>query len=72
MKDYSLEKLGQRIKDLRIECGYTQKELAQLIGIAQNTIAQYESGAAKPSLDALVKLSNALKTTTDYLLCGID
>ncbi len=72
MKDNNLEKLGQRIKDSRIECGYTQKALAQLIGIAQNTIAQYENGTAKPSLEALVKLSDALNTTTDYLLCGID
>lgn len=72
MKDNNLEKLGQRIKDSRIECGYTQKSLAQLIGIAQNTIAQYENGTAKPSLEVLVKLSDALNTTTDYLLCGID
>ena len=66
--DFSAEKTGQRIKELRAEKGLTQKELANLIGGAQNTIAQYEKGLAKPSVDVVVKLVQIFNVTSDYLL----
>lgn len=72
MKDIDMVKIGQRIKELRNDCELTQKELAQLIGVAQNTITQYENGSTKPSLEVLVKLADALNATTDYILCGQD
>lgn len=62
--------IGQRIKELRIECGLTQKELANKIGAAQNTISQYENGTAKASIEIIVRLAEVLNTTTDYLLLG--
>lgn len=68
MIDFDMIKTGQRIKELRNEFGMSQKDLAEKIGVAQNTIAQYEKGTAKTSLDVLVNLAVVLKTTTDYLL----
>ena len=41
------------------------------IGVAPNTIAQYEKGIAKTSLEVIVNLGVVLNTTTDYLL-GIE
>lgn len=63
-----MSKMGQRIKELRLESGMSQSELAAKIGVAQNTITQYEKGTAKASLEVLVNLTVALKTTADYLL----
>ena len=68
MKDYCVEKTGQRIKELRTELEMSQKVLAEKAGVKQNTIAQYEKGTAKPSLEVLFKLAVIFQTTTDYLL----
>lgn len=59
---------GKRIRELRTASELSQKSLAEKVGIAQNTLAQYENGASKISLDVLVNLAVELDTTTDYLL----
>lgn len=68
MADFDKKKTAQRIKALRTESDMSQKELAKMVGIAQNTLAQYENGTASPSLKVLVKLAEVLNTSTDYLL----
>lgn len=72
MIDYNMIKIGQRIKEIRIERNLTQKELANLLGVAQNTISQYEKGTANASVEVIVRLSQILQTTTDFLLLGIE
>ena len=68
MLDFNMEKTGLRIKELRTVFGLSQKALAEKIGVAQNTLTQYEKGTSKISLDVLVKLAQILETSTDYLL----
>jgi transcriptional regulator with XRE-family HTH domain len=46
----------------------TQTELARTAKLTPAAISQFESGARKPSFDALSKLAMSLKVTTDYLL----
>ena len=72
MIDFNMEKMGQRIKELRTDLGISQKELASRVGVAQNTIAQYEKGTANTSLDILFKLARVFNITADYLLGLID
>jgi transcriptional regulator with XRE-family HTH domain len=50
----------------------TQLQLALMVGVGPNAIAQYESGARKPNILMLKKLARALHTTTDALLESID
>lgn len=47
MIEVNINELGERIKELRLERGLSQKELADKIGVATNTISQYESGKSK-------------------------
>lgn len=68
MKDIDLKELGRKIKELRVESGLYQSQLAEMVGLAQNTISQYENGTNSPSIETLAHLAIALKTTTDYLL----
>ncbi len=68
MIEIDIVELGEKIKELRIGCGLTQKQLADKIGVATNTVSQYESGKYKTSIDVLVNLAVELDTTTDYLL----
>ncbi|MBD3184179.1 helix-turn-helix domain-containing protein [Candidatus Poribacteria bacterium] len=60
--------VAKRIKNRRTDLGFTQTRLARAAKLTPAAISQFESGARKPSFDALSKLAEALKVTTDYLL----
>ncbi len=60
--------VANRIKNQRTKLRITQTELARAARLTPAAISQFESGARKPSFDALSKLAKALKVTTDYLL----
>ena len=60
--------VGNNIRNLRTEKGYTQKQLAELAGIAQITLQQYELGKRKPQTEQLLKLSTALNVDINSLL----
>lgn len=62
---------GNRLKQLRLNAGLTQKQLAEQIGITKSVISFYELRERVPSPDVLVKLSSVFHVSTDYLL-GID
>ncbi len=68
MVEINIKELGERIRELRTECGLSQKQLATKIGVATNTVCQYESGKSKTSIDVLANLAVELDTTTDFLL----
>jgi len=48
--------------------GMTQKEYAKKLGFHQTAIAHFERGSRKPSMDNLIKISNATYMSVDYLL----
>ena len=62
---------GIRLKSLRIEKGYTQKQLADRVGLAISAISSYESGNRYPTYEVMVKFSKIFHVSTDYLL-GVD
>lgn len=58
----------ENLRSIRETKRITQVSLSNEIGIAQETISAYESGKSLPSADALCKLADFLRTSTDYLL----
>lgn len=60
--------LGERVRELRKEHGWSQAALGQRIGTDSHRISRYENGHITPSVDALVKLADALEVTVDYLV----
>ena len=58
----------ENIRKLRIDNGYTQKKVAEHLGISQNTYSQYEIGVLNYPVDAVVKLADLYQVSTDYLL----
>ena len=56
----------------RKESGLTQRELGEIVGVAQSTMAQYETGVRKPDIITLKKLAAALHCTADQLLEPIE
>lgn len=59
--------IGKRLKTLRIRRGYSQDDVAKLLGIGRTTYLKYESGENKPSRK-LKELAALFGVTTDYLL----
>lgn len=59
---------GEKIKKLRKEKKLTQKQLAELAGVAVSAISAYESGNRYPSYEVLINLSHIFHVSTDYLL----
>ncbi|MEM6379170.1 MAG: helix-turn-helix transcriptional regulator [Bacteroidota bacterium] len=62
--------VGERIKELRTKAGLTQSDLAKLVEMTYIQIGRYETKKANPSPDVLQKITQALNTTTDYLMNG--
>ena len=60
--------LGERLKELRVEKGISQKNLAEIFNIARSTLSQYESNQRTPSDEIKVKLSEYFNVSLDYLL----
>ena len=58
----------ENIRNLRIDNGYTQKQIAQQLGISQNTYSQYEVGILNYPVDALMILADFYGVSVDYLL----
>lgn len=48
--------------------GFTQEELAALVGISRTAIARYESGDIEPKLKNLIAIAEQLNVSCDYLL----
>lgn len=56
------------IKTARTNAGLSQKEIAITLGVSVPTVSDWESGKKFPSGKNLVKLSQVLHTSTDFLL----
>lgn len=57
-----------RLKQLRTERQMSQQQLAQRLGVAQNTVSNWENGRRKVEPDMLVRLAQMFGVTADYLL----
>ncbi len=58
----------ERMKDLRLDRNLTQKQLAEVLGIAQNTYSQYETGVNGLPVEMLIALCKFYDVSADYLL----
>jgi len=60
--------IGNRLRELRIEKGLLQKDLAEILQITQQTISLYESNQREPDNQTLIKIANYFNVSVDYLL----
>ena len=63
---------AERIKQLRKKKGISQSELAELIGVKNNTVSTWERGTRKPDFEALSLLSNYFEVSFEYILGSSD
>lgn len=61
------EKPHNRIAELRKEKGLTLQQVADAIGVGNNTISRYETGKREPKLETWFKLSDFFDVPVSYL-----
>lgn len=60
--------LNDTIRDLRIQNGLNQVELANKLNVSKQCVSNWENDNVLPSITMLIKLAELFNTTTDYLL----
>ena len=68
--NYDMKKSGARIRQLRIQNGYTQETLAQRLDIDRSLLSHVEAGKRGCSVDLFVRLSNFFNVSLDLLITG--
>lgn len=63
---------NEKLKEIRKQAGYTQLDMAKLIGVARTTYAEYEQGKIQPPVDKIQKIIEALPMLRGTLIEGVD
>lgn len=62
-----MSKFSQNLKLLRKRKNLTQKELAEKVGVKQNSYANWENGNREPNIEKIQKLADVLDVRLDTL-----
>ena len=60
--------LGEKIKKYRETKGFTQAEIAELLGVSPATVSKYEAGTLEPNIESIKKISELFEVSIDKLL----
>lgn len=58
----------KRIKDLRVDNDYLQKDIAKILDISQQYYSQYELGKYTMPIELLIKLAKLYNVSIDYIV----
>ena len=60
--------LADKIIDLRKKNGWSQEELAEMLGVSRQSVSKWEGAQSVPDMARIVRMSEIFGVTTDYLL----
>jgi transcriptional regulator with XRE-family HTH domain len=66
--DIQYDKVGRRIKNMRLKQHIKQADLADLVGVSHTYMSEIERGQTRVGLEILVNISETLKVSVDYLV----
>lgn len=58
----------ENLKKLREEAGISQKQLAECIGVSQQSINKYENHNIEPDIQTMIRIADLFNTSVDYLI----
>ena len=58
----------KNLKILREDVAVTQKQLADAVGVSQQSINKYENHNIEPDIDTLIRIADFFNTSIDYLV----
>ena len=64
--------IAERLQELRKQAGYSQEQVAEIMGLSRQAISKWESGQGKPEIDNIVKLTEIYDVSADYILFGTE
>lgn len=59
---------GERIKELRLEKGYSQSAMADYVGKSLSAFKLWEAGSNEPSITSLIRMADFFEVSLDYLI----
>lgn len=62
--------INQNLRQLRLDCGMTQEQVAGKIGLTRQALSSYESGRTRPDIEMLMRLCEVYGTDLDAILYG--
>ena len=63
-----MSKFSTVFKNLRINNGYTQQELANRLGVSRSAVGMYENGEREPDFETLEAIADFFNVDMDYLM----
>ena len=60
--------LADKIINLRKKAGWSQEDLAEMIGVSRQSVSKWEGAQSVPDMDKILRLSRIFGVSTDYLL----
>ena len=70
MNSVELKAIGERISKRRKQLGYTQEQIADIMEVSIQMISNLERGNKAIKIENLIKISEILGVSTDYILTG--
>ena len=70
MEKQQLIEIGQRLRQRRQELGLTREKMSELADIGTGYFGQLEVGTSQMSIDTLIKLSQSMHLSMDYIIRG--
>ena len=64
--------ISERLQELRKKEGYSQEQVAEMLGLSRQAISNWESGQGKPEIDNIIKLTEIYHVSADYILLGTE
>ncbi|WP_052446691.1 helix-turn-helix domain-containing protein [Candidatus Soleaferrea massiliensis] len=72
MEKEQLKAMAGRIKSRRAFLGFTQEKFAEIVEISFSSYTKIENAFQQPSLDTLIRISQNLYVSLDYIIFGTD
>ncbi|MBE6671505.1 MAG: helix-turn-helix transcriptional regulator [Ruminococcaceae bacterium] len=70
MKNDVLKEIGIRISEKRKQKNYTQEQVAEMMNVSIQMVSNLERGNKAIKIENLIKISEILDVSTDYILTG--
>ena len=64
--------LSKMIGKMRTDSGLSQEKLGEILGVSRQAVQKWESGAALPDIDNIIKISRYFGLSTDAMIFGAD
>ena len=64
-----MNRIGNRIKELRIEHKLSQQKFGEVLSVSQDTVSLWEKGKSVPTAEFLIAIAKNFDVSVDYILC---